>query len=221
MSAGVFPPTSSRSTRPRTSTRTLEFAGYADSMKARCPSGSAPAFLRRRRGRPDRIVGSRGGRGPSPQRGGPGGDGSPGEKSRPGPDGRPDRPGPTMRLLVRGPRVLSEPSLAFPRGPSLATSPSPRCSLPQAHAALTEPALLLAQARSCFLRCFSPGPTLCAHAPPLSSALLALVSTPADATWPAENGRSLAAYLARYWEHGSHLRGLMRMNDPCPGNVLI
>jgi len=32
----------------------------------------------------------------------------------------------------------------------------------------------------------------------------------ARAPWPAENGRSLAAYLARYGEHGSHLRGLMR-----------
>ena len=152
MSAGVFPPTSSRSTRPRTSsTRTPEFAGYADSMKDRCPSGSAPAFLRRRRGRPDRIVGSRGAGGPSPQEVS-GGMGPPGEKSRPSPPmGDLTVRGPTMRLLVRGPHVLPEPSLAFP-GPGLASSPSPRCSA-------SSP------------RCFSPEPTLCAHAPPLSSAL--------------------------------------------------
>ena len=31
-----------------------------------------------------------------------------------------------------------------------------------------------------------------------------------EASWSAENGRSLAAYLARYGEHGSRLRGLMR-----------
>jgi len=30
----------------------------------------------------------------------------------------------------------------------------------------------------------------------------------ARASWTAENGRSLAAYLARYGEHGSHRRGL-------------
>jgi hypothetical protein len=128
MSAGVFPPTSSRSTRPRTSTRTLEFAGYADSMKERCPSGSAPAFLRRRRGRPDRIVGSRGGRGPFSPRG-VRGDGSPERRTGRVPDGRPDRPGANDAFACPG---TSCPPRAQPRVP-----PGPRCSVPQAQAALS------------------------------------------------------------------------------------
>jgi hypothetical protein len=61
-------------------------------MKDRCLSGSAPAFLRRRRGRPDRIVGS------------PGAGGSgfvPPEPAESRMDGLTVR-GPAMRLLVRG-----------------------------------------------------------------------------------------------------------------------
>ena len=184
MSAGVFPPTSSRSTKPRTSTRTPEFAGYADSMKERCSSGSAPAFCDG--GGAGRIASLVPGGRESFSPRGAGGDGSPGEKSRsPGWGGLTVR-GPAVRWLVRGPYVPPSPALRSP-----------------------EPALLLARAH------------LCVHAPSRSFALLTLISAPADATWPGRKRRSLAAYLARYGEHGSHLRGLMRMNDPCPGNVLI
>jgi len=84
----------------------------------RCPSGSAPTFLRRRRGRPDRTV---------------------------GPDGRrPDRPGGQRCVCVSGASSLSsasppcrssEPTLSLLQAPSVSSSPLclSRLSLPQAH----------------------------------------------------------------------------------------
>ena len=160
MSAGVFPPTSSRSTRPRTSTRTPEFAGYADSMKERCSSGSAPAFLRRRRGRPDRIVGSPGGRGSSPGIGRV-------------PYGRPDRPGANGAFCLSG-------TSRSPRARHPALSPSPPWLSPKP-LLRPRPTLLSrsSASRSPSPPCFCPSPAserLLPRARPLcavSSALLA------------------------------------------------
>ena len=183
MSAGVFPPTSSRSTRRRTSTCAPEFAGYSGLHEA-ASQGSAPTFLRRRRGRPDRTV---------------------------GPDGRPDRPG------ANGAFACPKQAHFLPRSPPCRSS-EPILALLQAP--------LSPQAPSVSPGCLSPKPTLGARAPQFSATVLRGApersrSCPPRAAAPARNSRSLAAYLARYGEHGSHLRGLMRMNDPCPGNVLI
>ena len=146
MSAGAFPPTSSRSTKPRTSTRTPEFAGYADSMKERCSSGSAPAFCYG--GGAGRIASLvPGGRGSFSQ-GGSGGDGSPGgEEPAESRMGRPDRPGANGAFACPGPYVPPSPALLLPRARA-ASRPSPRCFWPRAH--------------------------LCVHAPPPSSLSSAL-----------------------------------------------
>ena len=201
MSAGVFPPTSSRSTRRRTSTRAPEFAGYSGLQKW-CPSGSARHF---------RDGGGAGQIAPLARMGGL------------------TVRGPTVRLRVPGsspsahPLVLPELTLSLFRARSrLARKPT--LSPPQAHPVFP-PKPTRPPSRRLKPPC-SPKPTLAARAPqfcadssPRRSRALSLV--PSRAPAPAGNTRSLAAYLARYGEHGSHLRGLMRMNDPCPGNVLI
>src|SRR6476646_2673197 len=89
-------------------------------MKEPCPSGSASAFLRRRRSRPDRIVGSPGGGGPSPGIGRV-------------PHGRPDRPGANGAFCLSGLHVLPEPAtLLSPAPPPWLPSPcfarARRCS---------------------------------------------------------------------------------------------
>src|SRR6266576_3618562 len=119
--------------------------------------------------------------------------------------------GPTARLRVRS-------KLTFFPESTLSLHPNPpfRSSKPT----------LSPQAPSVSPGCLSPKPTLGARAPQFSATVLPGAparsrSCPPRAPAPARNSRSLAAYLARYGEHGSHLRGLMRMNDPCPGNVLI
>src|SRR5690348_10041309 len=67
MSAGAFPPTSWRSTKPRTSTGALvrvrapEFAGYSGLPEVSMSPADRSRHLRRRRGRPDRTVGPEGG----------------------------------------------------------------------------------------------------------------------------------------------------------------
>ena len=200
MSAGVFPPTSSRSTRPRTSYAHAGVRGLCGLHEGTVSQRIGPGILRRRRGRPDRIVGSPGGRGSSPGIGRV-------------PYGRPDRPGPTVRFALSGLHVLPEP----------ATLLSPRASLALSQAlASPEPdaALFLkpssSASRSPSPPCFCPSPASERLLPPSPSSVRSLLRSPgshprsARAPWSVENGRSLAAYLARYGEHGSHLRGLMR-----------
>ena len=201
MSAGVFPPTSSRSTRRRTSTRAPEFAGYSG-LHEGVSQRIGPGISVTAAGPADRTV---------------------------GPDGRPDRPGANGAFACPGEFAFSLSSaLALPElrlslsracsclspgPPCLPTSPPP--SFPLAHPVSPPSPPRL-----------SPGPpwvrVLPSSARQLSLALPCAVAR-SRRVLPRrrKNTRSLAAYLARYGEHGSHLRGLMRVNDPCPGNVLI
>jgi hypothetical protein len=171
-------------------------------MKERCPSGSAPAFLRRRRGRPDRIVGSRGRGLFSPE---------PAESRMGGLTVRGQR----CVLLVRGPHVLpEEPTTLLSPSPLLRPSPtllSPsdrRCSR-------TEPALLLPRTRLLL-----PEPALWAQAPPLSS--LSSASSALRACVLDGRKRAFACgvpgALRGTWVSPTRFD---EMNDPCPGNVLI
>lgn len=176
-------------------------------MKERCPSGSTPAFCDGGgAGRIASLV--------------PRGAGGPPRESAESRMGGLTVRGPTVRFACRGPHDLPEPATLLSPQALPDSLPSPcfararRCSLPQA---LLARRAHPASARARPLSGFCPEPVLCAQSPPLSWPH----PRSARAPWPAENGRSLAAYLARYGEHGSHLRGLMRMNDPCPGNVLI
>ena len=190
-----------RLARLETKSRQAAFAGYADSVKERCPSGSVPAFLRRRRGRPDRIVGSPGGPGVLPGIGRV-------------PHGRPDRPGANGALCMSGSHVLPEPATLLSPQALPGSLPSPcfararRCPPSSASLSLkrslAEPHPASAWARPLSGCC--PEPALCAQSPPLSS----LSSALRGCVLAGRKRRSLAAYLARYGEHGSHLRGLMR-----------
>src|SRR5690348_14502211 len=121
--------------------------------------------------------------------------------------------GPTVRFACRVFTFSPCPPPCPPPEPSLALSQAlasaeptllslKRFSLPQVLSRRGRPA----SARGGPLSGFCPEPALCAQSAPLSSPS----STLRACVWPAENGRSLAAYLARYGEHGSHLRGLMR-----------
>ena len=125
------------------------------------------------------------------------------------PHGRPDRPGANGAFCLSGtsrsprarhPALSPSPPWLFPK---LLLRPSPTLLSPSS--ASRSPSLP-ASARARPLSGFCPSP------PSVRSLLRSPGSHPrsARAPWPAENGRSLAAYLARYGEHGSHLRGLMR-----------
>ena len=127
----------------------------------------------RRRGRPDRIVGSPGGRGSSPGIGRV-------------PYGRPDRPGANGAFCLSG-------TSRSPRARHPALSPSPPWLSPKP---LLRPSPTLlspsSASRSPSPPSFCPSPAserLLPRARPLcavSSALLTLISAPADATWPAK-----------------------------------
>ena len=97
-------------------------------MKDRCTSGSAPAFLRRRRGRPDRIVGSRGARGL------PSGAGRV-------PDGRPDRPGASGAFACPGTARSPQARAAGSPQAVLFCPPSPPFWSPEPALWSPEPAL--------------------------------------------------------------------------------
>ena len=176
-------------------------------MKERCPSGSAPAFLRRRRGRPDRIVGSPGGRGSFP-----------GNRHSPAWGGLTVR-GPTVRVACRGPRDLPEPATLLSPQALPGSLPSPASPAPDA-------ALSLSASRSPSPPCFCPSPAserllpepaLCAQSPPLSWLSSALRAC-------ALAGRKLAfacgvpGALRGTWVSSTRFDV---MNDPCPRNVLI
>ena len=176
-------------------------------MKERCPSGSAPAFLRRRRGRPDRIVGSPGGPGVLPRES---------AQSRMG--GLTVR-GPTVRFACRGPRDLPEPDPALsPSPPWLSPQPllRPRSTLLSPSSASRPPS------PPCF--CPSPAserllpePALCAQSPPLS-----WLSSALRACALAGRKRAFACgvpgALRGTWVSSTRFD---EMNDPCPRNVLI
>ena len=175
-------------------------------MKERCPSGSAPAFLRRRRGRPDRIVGSPGGRGSSPGIGRV-------------PYGRPDRPGANGAFCLSGtsrsPRARHPCSpQALPGSPQALASPEPDAALPQA---LLARRAHPASARTRPLSGFCPRPVLCAQSPPLS-----WLSSALRACALAGRKRAFACgvpgALRGTWVSPTRFD---EMNDPCPRNVLI
>ena len=176
-------------------------------MKERCPSGSAPAFLRRRRGRPDRIVGSPGGPGVLPRES---------AQSRMG--GLTGR-GPTVRFACRGPRDLPEPDPALsPSPPWLSPQPllRPRSTLLSPSSASRSPR------PPCF--CLSPAserllpePAPCAQSPALS-----WLSSALRACALAGRKRAFACgvpgALRGTWVSSTRFD---EMNDPCPRNVLI
>jgi hypothetical protein len=180
-------------------------------MKERCPSGSSLAFPRRRGGRPDRIVGSPGGRGPSPESA----ESSTGGLTR----------GANGAFCLSGPHVLPEPVtlLSPPSPPWLSPKPlrrpSPtllslkRFSLPQALTRRGRPA----SARGRPLSGFCPEPALCAQSPPPSSPSSAL-----RACVLAGRKRAFACgvpgALRGTWVSSTRFD---EMNDPCPRNVLI
>src|SRR6266480_2206070 len=122
MSAGVFPPTSSRSTRPRTSTRAPEFAGYSGLHQAVSqrigPDISATAAGPTRSHR--WFPGSPGDQGFVPT-----------EPAEPRMGGLTVR-GPTVRLLVRGLTSSPSPPLFSPE-PTPSSPPCPLPLLPHAH----------------------------------------------------------------------------------------
>jgi hypothetical protein len=206
-------------------------------MKERCPSGSAPAFLRRRRGRPDRIVGSPGGPGVLPGIGRV-------------PHGRPDRPGANGALCMSGSHVLPEPAALLSPQALPSSLPSPcfararRCPPSSASLSLKRfslpQALLSPSSASLSLKRFSLPQALTRRAPPcfglgpasewllprarplcaVSSALLALIRAPR-----VRPGRPKTAFACGV---PGALRGTWvsptrfdEMNDPCPRNVLI
>ena len=201
MSVAAFPPTSSRSTKPRTSTHAPEFAGVQ--------AGSR--FLTGWRVATHAAVSQR--IGPVPDD-----------------SGGAVRIAPLARrggLSVQGPtvRLLSRP-FPFPSATAALTS---RRSLGSSVAWYLWPRGLLGSRESRIWRKFGPmrkfrcppedpppGPASRLPGPPRAPACLPARDTPEVA----QMSRSLAAYLAPYREHGPHLPGLMRMNVPCRGNVL-
>src|SRR5438034_7252163 len=118
MSAGVFPPTSSRSTRPRTSTRAPEFAGYGGLHEA-VPQRIGPGISVTAAG----PAGS--------HRWFPEGSGDQGfvPRSQQSPDGRPDRPGASGAFACPG-SSLSPPGLPLlsPSPPVVSPEPTPYVS---------------------------------------------------------------------------------------------
>ena len=181
-------------------------------MKERCPSGSAPAFLRRRRGRPDRIVGSPGGPGVLPwNRHSPAGTVPHGRPDRPGANGAFCLSGTSRSLRARHPALcpsppwLSPQPLLRPRSTLLSPSsasrpPSPPCFCPSP----ASERLL-------------PEPALCAQSPPLS-----WLSSALRACALAGRKRAFACgvpgALRGTWVSSTRFD---EMNDPCPRNVLI
>ena len=176
-------------------------------MKERCPSGSAPAFLRRRRGRPDRIVGSPGGRGSFPRES---------AQSRMG--GLTVR-GPTVRVACRGPRDLPEPATLLSPQALPGSLPSPASPAPDA-------ALSLSASRSPSPPCFCPSPAserlLPEPAPCAQSPALSWLSSALRACALAGRKRAFACgvpgALRGTWVSSTRFD---EMNDPCPRNVLI
>src|SRR5919201_1856596 len=102
MSAAVFRPTSSRSTRRRTSRHEPEFAGLSRAPQRRRPSGSAPAIATAAGpARPHLIVRGPGVRGVPPKGAGGGGGGGGAGGGKRGGGGDESPPG---RRASRGPR---------------------------------------------------------------------------------------------------------------------
>src|SRR5206468_10197473 len=136
------------------------------------------------------------------------------------PDGRPDRPGPTMRSLVRGPHVppspalrSPEPSLASPPEPALLSPSSPRCSLTEpAPASGSSPLLLSCRAHAAS----RPSPPL------LAGSSLSSLSPAPRACLLGGRKRAFACgvpgALRGTWVSPTRFDGV---NGPCPGNVLI
>ena len=201
MSAGVFPPTSSRSTRPRTSYARAGVRGLCGLHEGAVSQRIGPGISATAAGSAGSHRWFPGGRGLfSPE---------PAESRMGGLTVR----GPTMRLLVRRPHVLPEnTTLLTPKPPSL--RPNPTVLPPSAgRCSRSQPDAALAPSPPCFCAPFCPAPACSCPSPPPGRRLLRSPHShpsSAHASWSAENGRSLAAYLARYGEHGSRLRGLMR-----------
>jgi len=177
-------------------------------MKERCPSGSAPAFLRRRRGRPDRIVGSPGGRGSFPRES---------AQSRMG--GLTVR-GPTVRFACRGPRDLSEPATLLSAQALPGSLPKP---LLRPRPTLLSPS---SASRPPSPPCFCPSPAserlLPEPAPCAQSPALSWLSSALRACALAGRKRAFACgvpgALRGTWVSSTRFD---EMNDPCPRNVLI
>ena len=118
----------------------------------------------------------------------------------PGPRDRPDRPdrtvGPRAATIARGPTVRSRPNGAGTGLPGEGRQES-------------------FEGRGCLRAGLPPGG--CCVPPDGHSDGHTVNWT----GWPgAGDGRSLAAYLAVYREQGPDPGGWMRVNSPCPGNVL-
>jgi hypothetical protein len=218
MSAGVFPPTSSRSTRPRTSYAHAGVRGLCGLHDGTVSQRIVPG-----------ISATAGGSAGS-HRWFPGGPGS-----FPGigrvQHGQPDRPGANGAFCLSGPHLLPEPvTLLSPRAlpgslPSPCVARARRCS----PSALLSPSSAHSPGPPCFgpgSACFGPGrplsgfcpePALCVQSPPLSSPSSAL-----RACVLAGRKRAFACgvpgALRGTWVSSTRFD---EMNDPCPRNVLI
>jgi len=207
MSAGVFPPTSSRSTRPRTSYAHAGVRGLCGLHEGTVSQRIGPGISATAAGPTGSHRWFPGGLGVLPRES---------AQSRMG--GLTGR-GPTVRFACRGPRDLPEPDPALsPSPPWLSPQPllRPRSTLLSPSSASRSPS------PPCF--CPSPAserllpePALCAQSPPLS-----WLSSALRACALAGRKRAFACgvpgALRGTWVSSTRFD---EMNDPCPRNVLI
>jgi hypothetical protein len=209
MSAGVFPPTSSRSTRPRTSYAHAGVRGLCGLHEGAVSQRIGPGISATAAGPAGSHRWFPGGRGPSPR--GVRGIGPPGEKSRPSPGWRPDRPG-------------ANGAFACPGTPR---SPRAHRALSRAHLLLSRAHLLLSRAHPASVPSPPPGRTLLhsPHSP--HSHPLTLIRSPHS-----QSALRACVLVGRKRAFACGVPGALRgtwasptrfdeVNDPCPGNVLI
>ena len=138
MSAGVFPPTSSRSTRPRTSYAHAGVRGLCGLHEGAVSQRIGPGISATAAGPAGSHRWFPGGRGSFSPRGSPGGWVPPERRAGRVPDGRPDRPGANDALACPGTSCPPRAQPCVPRaGP---------CFFPEPTLLCFKPTLLLARA---------------------------------------------------------------------------